>query len=339
MKTQWNIDELEAQFTLLPPEIEWLDAKAKAYNRLAQAVMLKYFQQEGRFPEETRNVPTTVLDFIAQQLEIDPTTVNEYQWDGRTARDYKRAVREMYGFRANSIAAQDELRDWLIAEVLPDEHRHDHLVQLAYGRLRQLHIEPPTQGRMERLVASARHRYDQQYFEETASRLPELVKTRLSTLIHTEDTVTDVAEIEGEDDPERLRINDLKSGSGAAKINNIKQVGARLAYLQSIALPDDLFAGIPWRYLQQFAQQTAVESVSHLQRHENEAQTLTLLATFCWVRQRKITDQLVDLFIQVLNDIRLRAKQRVERELLTDFIRVNGKQQLLFKQTGRSDVG
>jgi hypothetical protein len=44
------------------------------------------------------------------------------------------------------------------------------------------------------------------------------------------------------------------------------------------------------------------------------------------VRQRKITDQLVDLFIQVLNDIRLRAKQRVERELLTDFIRVNGKQ-------------
>jgi hypothetical protein len=37
------------------------------------------------------------------------------------------------------------------------------------------------------------------------------------------------------------------------------------------------------------------------------------------------------LFIQVLNDIRLRAKQRVERELLIDFIRVNGKQQLLFK--------
>ena len=92
MKTQWNIDELEAHFTLLPPEIEWLDVKAKAYNRLAQAVMLKYFQQEGRFPEESRDVPTTVLDFIAQQLEIDPTTVRQYKWDGRTARDYKRAI-------------------------------------------------------------------------------------------------------------------------------------------------------------------------------------------------------------------------------------------------------
>ncbi|MCB8972602.1 MAG: Tn3 family transposase [Ardenticatenaceae bacterium] len=331
MKTQWNIDELEAQFTLLPPEIEWLDVKAKAYNRLGQAMMLKYFQQEGRFPEESRNVPATILDFIAQQLEIDPAAINEYKWDGRTARDYKRAIREMYGFRANSVTDQDELRDWLIAEALPDEHRHEHLAQLAYARLRQLHIEPPKQGRMDRLVASARHRYDQQFFEKTARRLPELVKTRLKTLIHTEDTVIDDTEVDSEDDPELLRINDLKSGSGAAKINNIKQVGARLAYLQAIGLPDDLFAGVPWRYLQQFAQQTAVESVSHLQRHESEAQTLTLLAAFCWVRQRKITDQLVELFIQVLNDIRLRAKQRVERELLTDFIRVNGKQQLLFK--------
>jgi hypothetical protein len=265
MKTQWNIDVLEAQFTLLPPEIEWLDVKAKAYNRLAQAVMLKYFQQEGRFPEKTQNIPGTVLDFIAQQLETDSAAVNEYKWDGRTARDYKRTIREMYGFRANSVADQDELRDWLIAEVLPDEHRHEHLAQLAYARLQQLHIEPLKQGRMERLVASARHRYDQQFFEETASRLPDLVKTRLSTLIHTENTITDTAEAEGEDNPEQFRINDLKSGSGAAKINSIKQVGARLAYLQAIGLPDDLFAGVPWRYLQQFAQQTAVESVSHLQ--------------------------------------------------------------------------
>ena len=45
-------------------------------------------------------------------------------------------------------------------------------------------------------------------------------------------------------------------------------------------------------------------------------------------------DQLVDLFVRVLNDIRLRAKQRVEREILADFIRVEGKQQLLFRLAG-----
>ena len=49
------------------------------------------------------------------------------------------------------------------------------------------------------------------------------------------------------------------------------------------------------------------------------------------MRQREVTDQLGDLFVQIINDIQLRAKKRVERELLTDFIRVNGKQQLLYR--------
>ena len=40
---------------------------------------------------------------------------------------------------------------------------------------------------------------------------------------------------------------------------------------------------------------------------------------------------LVDLLIRVLNDIRVRAKYKEEKRLLNDFIRVNGKQQLLFR--------
>lgn len=56
-----------------------------------------------------------------------------------------------------------------------------------------------------------------------------------------------------------------------------------------------------------------------------------MLAAFCWVRQREITDDLVDLLIRVLNDIRIRATYKEEKRLLVDFIRVNGKQQLLFR--------
>ena len=62
-----------------------------------------------------------------------------------------------------------------------------------------------------------------------------------------------------------------------------------------------------------------------------EAQTLSLLAAFCWVRQREITDDLVDLLTRVLKDIRVRAQYHEEKRLLNDFIRVNGKQQLLFR--------
>jgi hypothetical protein len=126
---------------------------------------------------------------------------------------------------------------------------------------------------------------------------------------------------------------ELKVGAGSPKVKNIKRVCARLKQLQAIELPDDLFDGISLRFLRQYRQQVAVESPSHLQRRSKdqsgEAQTLTMLAAFCWVRRREITDDLVDLLIRVLNDT-LRPSTKKKR-LLTDFIRVNGKQQLLFR--------
>ena len=77
-------------------------------------------------------MPADILDFIAQQLEIDAAAVKRYQWDGRTARNHKRAIRELHGFRAVTVEDQTELRDWLIAEEMPDEHRLHYLAQLAY---------------------------------------------------------------------------------------------------------------------------------------------------------------------------------------------------------------
>ena len=56
MKQQWNIDELEEHFELLPPEIEWLGVNAD-HNHLGKAIQLKFFQFEGRFPEEETDVP------------------------------------------------------------------------------------------------------------------------------------------------------------------------------------------------------------------------------------------------------------------------------------------
>ena len=41
MKKDWDIEELEASFTLLPTELVWLDNDAKPHNQLGQAILLK----------------------------------------------------------------------------------------------------------------------------------------------------------------------------------------------------------------------------------------------------------------------------------------------------------
>lgn len=55
------------------------------------------------------------------------------------------------------------------------------------------------------------------------------------------------------------------------------------------------------------------------------------MAAFCWLRSREITDNLVELLIQIVHRIGARVQRRVEKELLNDFKKVSGKTGLLFQ--------
>lgn len=336
MNHNWNTDDIIEHFTLLPPEIHFLGSKAP-HNRLGKALLLKFFQQEGRFPGSKAEILSTIIEYVAQQLNLSPEVIDKYDWEGSRIKEHRQDIRELMGYHRATLADQNELENWLINEILPGEHRPIYLKQLVYQRLRRSSIEPPTPKQVDRLIKSVIHRHEQTFFTETSAQLSETIRANLRQLVYKKEELTsdmDLEENDG-DDPHRYPIHDLKSGAGDAKVNNIKKVADRLKLLQEIGLPPDLFVGIPLRFLRQYQQQTAVESISHLRRREKEQgdkpQTYTMLAAFAWVRQREITDQLVDLFIRVLKDIRLRAEHREERKLLADFIRVDGKQQLLFR--------
>ncbi len=330
MKRQWHIEELEEHFTLLPPEIDSLQGHT-AHNRLGKAVLLKYFQYKGCFPEQRRKIPKDVIEHIAHQLNIEASEFTDYDWQGRRIKAHRQEIREWLGFRSATLADQKMLRIWLKEKVLPNEHRIGHLEQLVLQHLHQLHIEPPTAGRINRIIHSARHQFDKMFIKETVVQLTEQSKQKMDQLIQPirgemDETIQEVG---------GFLLHRLKAGAGDATVKHVKEAAKRLKILQDIKLPADLFPNTPLDYLRQYQQQVSVDSINRLQsRRDNPKQSAkyyTQMATFCWLRQRDLTDQLIELFVQILNDIQLRAKKRVERELLADFIRVNGKQQLLFR--------
>lgn len=55
------------------------------------------------------------------------------------------------------------------------------------------------------------------------------------------------------------------------------------------------------------------------------------MAAFCHSRLSEITDNLIDLLIQIIQRISNRAERRVNRELIADFQEVTGKTNLLFR--------
>ena len=96
-----------------------------------------------------------------------------------------------------------------------------------------------------------------------------------------------------------------------------------MAQLKALNLPNDLFANLAPKTIMRYRQRTAVTAPSFLQRHP-AAIRYTLLAAFCWSRQREITDELGELLIQLVHKIGTRAERKVHKELLADLMRVSG---------------
>ena len=99
-----------------------------------------------------------------------------YDWSGRSVKYHRAQIREFCGFREATVQDGEDVASWLLEEVLPREQDTEKLRVAFYERCRALKIEPPTPGRVERLVASAAHRYEEHFcssvFGQLSGRCP-----------------------------------------------------------------------------------------------------------------------------------------------------------------------
>ena len=72
MKQLWDRVDLEKKFTLNQQEKEILSRRSSR-SRLAFAILLKYFQVEGHFPEKKSNIPKLVIIYVSEQLGFFPS--------------------------------------------------------------------------------------------------------------------------------------------------------------------------------------------------------------------------------------------------------------------------
>lgn len=79
-----------------------------------------------------------------------------------------------------------------------------------------------------------------------------------------------------------------------------------------------------------YRHRAATETFYHLRQHK-DAIRYTLMAAFCIQRSQEITDNLIELLIQIIHRIGTRAERRINKELINDFKEVTGKINLLFR--------
>jgi TnpA family transposase len=106
----------------------------------------------------------------------------------------------------------------------------------------------------------------------------------------------------------------------------------KLEAIRAVGLPPGLFGDVAPKVVSAWRVRAAVESPSHLRRRlgSSPQTTVTLLAALLYEREREVTDSLVDLLIATVHRIGARAERRVTEELIREFRKVTGKENILF---------
>jgi len=319
MRREWEPEDLIASWTLLPSDVDMLVNKSGA-TRLGFALLLKFFEIEARFPRFPAEIPLLAVNFVAQQVRVDPLVWESYDWQGRSVKAHRVQIRKRFNFRECSLGDQDKLIAWLAAEVCPIEQRSDQLRDALVARCRLDQLVPPTSGQLDRIATSGMAAFEQSFCSQTALRLTTASQGMLEAMIRTADRAVGVlAQIKA--DPGRVSLETL-----LGEVNKLRQVKA-------LGLPAALFADVSERVVGAWTARAMRAYPSDLRAADMPVR-LTLLAALCATRQAEITDALVDLLNSLVLKISTRAERRVEGELLTDLRRVRNKEGLLFAVAG-----
>ena len=322
MKRHWDEHDLGERWSLTHDEFELLRNRTDQ-SRIGFAVLLKFFQVDGRFPNERREVPGAALDYVAAQVAVSSEKFSEYEFGGRSCERDRARIRTFLGFRRVTVEDSKQLLEWLFHEVLPVDHKPDHLGQAALEWCRRNRIEPPTSFRLDRVVRSALSAYENTFFAATHEKVRECCSA-MDALLRPENHE------EGGAGPEATPLAELRADPGRVSLESVLKEIAKLRRIAGVELPDNLFVSVPPKILQKYRLRAASEQPRELRNHPPPIRN-TLLAAFCWQRRKEIIDGLVDLLIQVVHRIGVRAERKLVTTLLEDLRKVRGKTTLLFK--------
>lgn len=321
-------DELIEHWTVLPDEHALVQAK-RGENRIGFALLLKFYIQRGRFPRGRSEIPAEAVDYVARQVAVPPGDVDRYEWDGRTIENHRAQIRAVLGFRECTVADAEVLTVWLAEQVAEEERRPEQVREALVAHCLVERIEPPTDGRIDRIVASALHRAEDALTGRISSRLS-AAAARIEALVVPTSPETDEDEAEG-----CVLLAFIKADPGEVSLDSMLTEIERLLAVRAVGVPAGVFADVAPRVLTAWRTRAAVESPSHLRSHPAPLR-LTLLAALLVAREREITDALVDLLIATVHRIDSRAEKKVTKELIREFQRVAGKESILFRMADAS---
>jgi hypothetical protein len=146
VQAEWEPDELIDNWTLTGSDWDLIANKA-GVTRLGFAVMLKFFEIEGRFPAYPEEVPPAAVRYVGSLVKVAPALFAKYAWAGRSIKYHRSQIRKVYGTRPPAEDDEDRWAQWLAEEMCSTETNRDRLASALLRRCRSEKVEPPSTRR------------------------------------------------------------------------------------------------------------------------------------------------------------------------------------------------
>jgi TnpA family transposase len=319
-------DDADEFWTLAPNELP-LVAGMTGPGRLGCAFQLKFMQAHSRFPERGETPDPRGVAVLSAQLEVPAEHLSGYDGLSRQGQRHRRLIRDYLGFRPTGRRDLEDLARWLVDAILPHDPEARHGRDAALDWCRRQHLEPPALDHLDRLIRSTVHDFEARQQAAMAARLSDTQRTVIDGWLHGDDPEPEAAEA---DSTAPLSLAQIRVDPGKPSLGSLLSGLAKIRSLDELGLTAEIFAGVPAKFIHRACRRCATESVRELRRHPPVIR-YSLVAMFAWRRKQQLTDVLIDLLLQIIHNLGVRAERKIDQRQFAAFKKVRGKAHLLFK--------
>ncbi len=310
-------EDLIEQFTLTQEERyctpQWREEK----NILGFVVLLKTFLFLGYPPRKKEEVPTPVVSWLSQQLNVDSIEYKRYKWKSRWWDTHLAFIREFTGYRPGNGDDFQELIQWLVEEAKNHPTRSK-MFSAAIQRCRSRRLELPVENELRRFVNSAW----QHYLDITCQRISKCLGPEIREKM---DKCLDF------DPKDKERYEWIQANPRKFGMKTLLCEIRRLQFVNEIGITADLhLSDVPEEVLKLLRERAAPEGAYQMKRHPTDLR-YALLAALLHFRRMELIDNIIDIFLQLTRRIEKKADKKLERELVRSIKAVYKKKEFLYK--------
>lgn len=300
--------ELAKHYLLSDEDLELVQERRRAENRLGFAVQLCLIRYPGRLLRANEYPPWPLIAFVADQVGADPDVFSAYAKRDETRREH--ALLLLRHFRLVTFKGQHfrDLVRWS-APVAIDNPKGSMLVGAVLNELRQRRILHPNLIVIERLVAAALGRADQRVLSQINAHLSAYQRRMLDGWLTSEP------------DKRQSRFSWVRQPSGRPCPANLLAIVKRLQAIQDLGLAVAVVDTLPPARRQSLSREGNRVAVHNL-RLFTDARRYAVMAITLLELEQTLADDALGMHDRIIGRVLQRGKRQQAESLQADTKRI-----------------